>query len=208
MRIYLAMTFDGIDAKILALLQTNNRLTSEEIGRRIHLSSTAVAKRVKKLRESGLISGKSVFFTFALAQAEKFGCQLVLFDKDRGAEIFVRAVGGAYLSLKSGVSTACAPLKALELTPANLAFLGQLVRKLVSVDDRPLSVADESRIDAGLVAMRDLPREERSLSALRVFLGQRDPEGIGARLERWCKSGPLGWVLDADEDVINLEAFA
>ena len=52
------MTFDGIDAKILALLQTNNRLTSEEIGRRIHLSSTAVAKRVKKLRESGLIAAE------------------------------------------------------------------------------------------------------------------------------------------------------
>ena len=47
------MILDGIDAKILALLQTNNRLTSEEIGRRIYLSSTAVAKRVKKLRESG-----------------------------------------------------------------------------------------------------------------------------------------------------------
>ena len=153
-------------------------------------------------------SGKTVFITFALAQAEKFGCQLVLFDKDRGAEIFVRAVGGAYLSLKSGVPTGCAPLKALELTPANLAFLGQLVRKLVSVDGRPLSVADESRINSGLAAMCDLPREERSLSALRVFLGQRDPEGIGARLERWCKGGSLGWVLDADEDSISLDALA
>src|SRR5215204_6043565 len=52
----LAMTFDGIDAKILALLQTNNRLTSEQIGRRIHLSSTAVATRVNKQRDSGLIA--------------------------------------------------------------------------------------------------------------------------------------------------------
>ena len=68
--------------------------------------------------------------------------------------------------------------------------------------------ADESRIDAGLAAMCDLPREERSLSALRVFLGQRDPEGIGARLERWCKGGSLGWVLDADEDSISLDALA
>ena len=68
--------------------------------------------------------------------------------------------------------------------------------------------ADESRIDSGLAAMCDLPREERSLSALRVFLGQRDPEGIGARLERWCKGGSLGWVLDADEDSIGLDALA
>jgi type IV secretion system protein VirB4 len=46
------------------------------------------------------------------------------------------------------------------------------------------------------------------LSALRVFLGQRDPEGIGARLERWCRGGPLGWVLDGEEDTIGLEAPA
>jgi len=52
------MTLDGVDGKILALLQTNNRLTSEEIGRRIHLSSTAVAKRVKKLREGSLIAAE------------------------------------------------------------------------------------------------------------------------------------------------------
>ena len=33
-------------------------------------------------------SGKTVFITFTLAQAEKLGAQLVLFDKDRGAELF------------------------------------------------------------------------------------------------------------------------
>ena len=46
------------------------------------------------------------------------------------------------------------------------------------------------------------------MCALRVFLGQRDPEGIGARLERWCKGGSLGWVLDAEEDSISLDALA
>lgn len=153
-------------------------------------------------------SGKTAFLTFALAQAEKLKCQIVLFDKDRGAEIFVRAVGGTYLTLKSGVPTGCAPLKALELTPQNLAFLGALVRKLVTIDGRPLSVTDDQRIDTGLSALRDLPRQERSLSALRVFLGQRDPEGIGARLQRWCQGGALGWVLDADEDAIGLDALA
>ncbi|MCE4226360.1 VirB4 family type IV secretion/conjugal transfer ATPase [Methylobacterium sp. C25] len=151
-------------------------------------------------------SGKTVFIAFALAQAEKLGCQLVLFDKDRGAELAIRALGGTYLALRSGHPTGCAPLKRLELTPENLAFLGRLVRQLVSSEDRPLSTVDEGRIDAGLLALRDLPREERSFSALRVFLGQRDPEGIGARLERWCQGGPLGWVLDNDADAISLDA--
>ncbi|MBG0792151.1 VirB4 family type IV secretion/conjugal transfer ATPase [Methylocystis sp. H62] len=153
-------------------------------------------------------SGKTAFLTFALAQAEKLDCQLVLFDKDRGAELFIRAIGGSYLALKNGRPTGCAPLKSFDLTPSNLAFLGALVRKLVSVDGRPFSVADEQRIDNGLLALRDIPRHERSFSALRVFLGQRDMEGIGARLERWCKGGALGWVLDADEDAISIDSHA
>jgi type IV secretion system protein VirB4 len=153
-------------------------------------------------------SGKTVFLTFALAQAEKLGCQLVVFDKDRGAEIAIRALGGTYLTLQSGRPTGCAPLKRLDFTPANLAFLATLVRRLVAAEGRPLSATDESRIDAGLLALADLPREERCLSALRVFLGQRDPEGIGARLERWCRGGSLGWVLDGEDDTIGVEARA
>ena len=152
-------------------------------------------------------SGKTVFIGFTLAQAEKLGAQLVLFDKDRGAELAIRALGGTYLTLRSGISTGCAPLKRLELTPENLAFLGRLVRRLVASAGRPLSATDESRIDAGLLALRDLPPQERSFSALRVFLGQRDPDGIGARLERWCRGGALGWVLDNEQDRIATDAM-
>jgi len=152
-------------------------------------------------------SRKTVLQNFLLAQAEKLGCQRVMFDKDRGAEIFVRASGGTYLTLKNGgVSTGCAPLKALEPTPSNLAFLSELVRKLVTIEGKPLSVVDEQRIDSGLEAMRGLPKQERSLSALRAFLGQQDREGIGARLESGCRGGPLGWVLDAETDAIVVDA--
>jgi type IV secretion system protein VirB4 len=151
-------------------------------------------------------SGKTALLNTLLALSERHDPQIVLFDKDRGAEIFVRAVGGTYLALRNGVPTGCAPLKALDLTPENLVFLGALVRKLVASDGRPLGAVDEERIDVGLRSLAGLPRAERSLSALRVFLGQGDREGIGARLERWCRGGPLGWALDADEDAISLDA--
>ncbi|MEK8095410.1 VirB4 family type IV secretion/conjugal transfer ATPase [Methylocystis sp. IM3] len=153
-------------------------------------------------------SGKTVVQNFLLAQAERLGASYVFFDKDRGAEIFVRAAGGAYLTLRNGVPTGCAPLKALELTPVNLSFLGQLIRKLVTPDNRPLTVAEEQRIDSGLRALGRLRPHERSLGALRAFLGQQDPEGVGARLERWEQGGPLGWVLDGDADHIGLDSRA
>ena len=45
------MIHDRKDAQILALLQTNCRLTAEAIGEIIGLSSTAVTRRLKRLRE-------------------------------------------------------------------------------------------------------------------------------------------------------------
>ena len=30
--------------------------------------------------------------------------------------------------------------------------------------------------------------------------------GVGARLERWIRGGPLGWALDGDDDALSLDA--
>ncbi|MGE5564981.1 MAG: VirB4 family type IV secretion/conjugal transfer ATPase [Parcubacteria group bacterium] len=151
-------------------------------------------------------SGKTVVQNFMLAQLEKLGPQMVFIDKDRGAEIFVRACGGTYLTLRNGEPTGFAPFKALTFSAANRAFLGQLVRQLVGVAERPLSVQEERAIDDAIVALGPLAPEQRSLSALRTLLGQRDGGGVGARLEKWCQGGALGWVLDNDADAVGLEA--
>ncbi len=48
-------TMDDNDLKILRLVQGNARLTAETIGQDIGLSPAAVQKRLKKLRETGVI---------------------------------------------------------------------------------------------------------------------------------------------------------
>lgn len=48
---------DNYDRKILALLQEDARLSFSEIGRRIHLTSPAVAERVRRLEEAQVIDG-------------------------------------------------------------------------------------------------------------------------------------------------------
>lgn len=151
-------------------------------------------------------SGKTVVQNFMLAQLEKLGVQQVFIDKDRGAEIFVRACGGVYLSLKNGAPTGFAPLKALDYTPSNMVFLSQLIRKLVTPADRALTVQEERQIEDGIAALKPMAPAQRSLSALRALMGQRDAEGIGARLEKWTRGGSLGWVLDNDVDEISLDA--
>ena len=60
--------------------------------------------------------------TSLLAQARKFAPKIVYFDKDRGAEIFIRAIGGRYDVLRPGEPTGLNPLQ-LPDTAGNRAFL-------------------------------------------------------------------------------------
>lgn len=151
-------------------------------------------------------SGKTVVQNFMLAQLERFGAQQIFIDKDRGAEIFVRACGGTYLTLKPGEATGFAPLRALTDSPSDRAFLGALVRQLVRPAERTLTPPEEAAIDAGVAALLPLPAAQRSISALRALLGQRDAGGIGARLDRWRRGQALGWALDGEDDALSLDA--
>lgn len=49
------MRYDRIDARILEIVQKNNRLTSEVIGEMAGLSATACQRRLKRLRSEGII---------------------------------------------------------------------------------------------------------------------------------------------------------
>ncbi|WP_375784833.1 Lrp/AsnC family transcriptional regulator [Bradyrhizobium sp. Pha-3] len=49
------MLYDRIDARILEIVQKNNRLTSEIIGELAGLSATACQRRLKRLRSEGII---------------------------------------------------------------------------------------------------------------------------------------------------------
>ena len=151
-------------------------------------------------------SGKTVVQNFMLAQLEKFGAQQIFVDKDRGAEIFVRACGGTYLTLKNGRPTGFAPFKALEYNEGNKAFLATLLKRLVRRADRPLTVQEEGQITTAIDRLASLSPADRSLSAVRQLLGKGDPEGIGARLEKWTRQGAFGWVLDNDADALTLDA--
>ena len=67
-------------------------------------------------------SGKTVVLNFLLAQARKIRPRIVFFDKDRGAELFIRAIGGRYDVLRPGVPSGLNPLQ-LPDTPANRRFV-------------------------------------------------------------------------------------
>jgi len=147
-------------------------------------------------------SGKTVFIGFLVAMLERQGATQVVFDKDRGLEILVRALGGEYLPLANGRPTGFNPL---QLTPADghLEFLKAWLRMLVRrAPGQMPSVREQADLDQALRGTLALTPRARRLSRLIEFLDSTDPEGVYARLARWCEvsHGDYAWVFDNAED--------
>ncbi|MGA2549979.1 MAG: Lrp/AsnC family transcriptional regulator [Burkholderiaceae bacterium] len=51
------MDLDAYDKKLLAILQTDARISNQELAERIHLSPSSCLRRLRALEESGLIVG-------------------------------------------------------------------------------------------------------------------------------------------------------
>jgi type IV secretion system protein VirB4 len=151
-------------------------------------------------------SGKTVVLNFLLAQARKFDPRIVLFDKDRGAEIFIRAVGGRYETLRHGEPSGLNPL-ALPDTPANRAFVTEWLSRLVGVDGEKLSVDEQAQIADAVAANYDQSPEHRRLRHVAELLAgvrRPTPGDLASRLAPWIHEGPRAWLFDNAEDRLDL----
>lgn len=152
-------------------------------------------------------SGKTVVLNFLLAQAQKFEPRLVFFDKDRGAEIFIRAMNGRYDVLRPGVRTGFNPLQ-LPDTPANRRFLHQWTAKLLSAHGETLSADDMAVISDAVSANFEQATNLRRLRYFReLFVGARRPTAgdLAARLSAWVGDGDRAWLFDNENDHLDLD---
>lgn len=151
-------------------------------------------------------SGKTVFIGFLVAMLSRQGATQVIFDKDRGLEILVRALGGEYLPLRNGAATGFNPLQ-LPITATNVEFLKTWLRELSAAPEpsRHAKVVRESAdLEQALRGTLALEPEARRLSRLVEFLDPTDPEGLHARLARWCEvcGGEYAAVFDNPRDTV------
>jgi type IV secretion system protein VirB4 len=147
-------------------------------------------------------TGKTVLVGFLIAMLTKQGATQIVLDKDRGLEILVRALGGEYLPLRNGVPTGFNPLQ-LPPTPAHTQFLKTWLRSLAQPSGaRALTVREQADLDQALRGTLALELSRRRLSRLIEFLDSTDPEGLFARLSRWCGQGDEAWVFDNPEDLV------
>ncbi|MBY8605982.1 VirB4 family type IV secretion/conjugal transfer ATPase [Burkholderia arboris] len=149
-------------------------------------------------------AGKTVLELFLLAMAMKYGVMAVLFDKDRGAEIGVRAMGGQYTVFRHGEPTGMNPFQ-MDSNETTRSFWVRLVCKLVD-DGAPLSARDEFDISRAVHEVARMDRALRRLSMIRQLLPNIGDNSLHARLAKWCAGGRLGWVLDNPIDRLDLGA--
>lgn len=152
-------------------------------------------------------TGKTVIMTFLMAQAQRLKPRCFFFDKDRGAEIFVRAIGGSYAVLDPGKPSGFNPLQ-LPDTPANRAFLKSWLSHLLrSENAAELDAAEADIVSQAVDAnYRQAPELRRLRYLIELFSGheRESKTGLAARLGRWCLDGERAWLFDNEDDTLNL----
>jgi type IV secretion system protein VirB4 len=148
-------------------------------------------------------TGKTALINFLLSQVQKLkpSPTIFLFDKDRGAEIFVRACGGNYLALENGRPTGFNPF-CCEGNEANAQFLGDLVKVLAGKSS--YSSREEEDIFRAVENMLDTPMRLRNMTNFQKSLPNMGDDGLFARMRKWTSGNALGWVFDNPVDTIDL----
>ncbi|MEE4315820.1 MAG: VirB4 family type IV secretion/conjugal transfer ATPase, partial [Erythrobacter sp.] len=148
-------------------------------------------------------SGKTVVMNFLAAQAQKFKPRTILFDKDRGAELFIRGIGGRYDRIAPGQPTGFNPLS-LPDTPANRAFLRDWLAVLLKADGPEEFSTISAAVDATYAndpALRRLRHFKELLAGTR----RPEPGDLADRLAAWIGEGEHAWLFDNARDRLDLE---
>src|SRR3546814_6154177 len=139
-----------------------------------------------------------------LAQARKFNPRIVFFDKDRGGELFIRAIGGRYDVLRPGAPSGLNPLQ-LEDNAANRQFLIDWLALLAG----GASVEELAEIkDAVEANCAQPPHHRRLRHIVELFRGGHRPRpaDLLSRLRPWWGDGGDAWPLDNAVDATDLSA--
>jgi type IV secretion system protein VirB4 len=149
-------------------------------------------------------SGKTVVMNFLAAQAQKFAPRTILFDKDRGGELFVRGIGGRYDRIRAGEPTGFNPL-ALPDTATNRAFLRDWLGVLLKAEGPEELATIAAAVDAAYANDASL-RRLRHFRELLSGAKRPKPGDLADRLSAWIDEGEHGWLFDNAIDKLDLSA--
>lgn len=148
-------------------------------------------------------AGKTVLMNFLCAEAQKFRPRMFFFDKDRGAEIFIRAINGVYTVIDPGKKCNFNPLL-LDDNGENRTFLLEWLKVLVTSNGETLTAEDIKLLGQAIEGNFRLQKKDRRLSNIVPFLGMDGPGTLASRIAMWHGKGSYAKIFDNETDNIDL----
>lgn len=170
-------------------------------------------------------SGKTMLLSFLQICLQKYGTKesfdqnskskkltSIFLDKDRGAELNIRALGGRYCRFKHGEPTGWNPF-CLEPTSTNISFVTDLMELLCTLNGKPLTIREQNELSRSVTSVMQLEIQERRYGISRLIealnqsaeLEEQD-RSIAISLQKWSKDGEYGWIFDNRNDEFDISS--
>lgn len=152
--------------------------------------------------------GKTTTQTAMIGFLERFKPRIFALDKDRGMEIFIRAMGGTYFPIKAEIPTNIAPFQFPD-SPRTRDFLYSLVTTCGRDNQGNITADEEIQIKRAVDAIMALPFEQRRFSRLLENIPAADGNSLRTRLSLWCYAshGRYAWALDSENNSFDSSEF-
>ncbi|MDR6671239.1 conjugal transfer protein TrbE [Rhizobium sp. 1399] len=147
-------------------------------------------------------SGKSTLLALIAAQFRRYlDSQIFAFDKGRSMYPLTRAVGGDFYDVGASEDLAFCPLKDLD-TDADKAWASEWLETLIEMQGEKVTPDHRNAIAHQIDLMSK--SERRSISD---FVSGVQMKSIKDALRHYTVDGPMGHLLDAETDNLNLSTF-
>ncbi|WP_309770785.1 type IV secretion protein [Agrobacterium larrymoorei] len=144
-------------------------------------------------------SGKTLGTAFLVSQAQRLNVRTILFDKDNGFEMAVRAMGGRYAPVWMGQETGFNPMRA-EADARGAAWLTDWLTALTENDGGQLNPVQIQALNDAVQANTTADPRLQNFEQFRSQLRATDDEGdLYNRLGRWDVTGQFGWLFGGKE---------
>ena len=153
-------------------------------------------------------SGKTALVNFLTSQTRRLSPapDVIFFDKDRGADAFIHAMGGSYHILKPGQSHGFNPFEHIN-TQDERDWLNSFIQRMVKVDLEP---EQQTRLADACRRTAEASVELRNFSDFASLFKSADDEGAQFQmkdlLKQWHGDGDLAWLFDNERDTFDINA--
>lgn len=127
--------------------------------------------------------------------------RIFAFDKDRGMEAAIRALGGTYSAIHPDEMGGFNPSRAATDARGQEWLRGWTAARL----ERPATPQERRRIAEAVAANADAPEAERRFRHFAARFGSIDDnDPIALALDEWHSDGSRAWLFDAEDDQLDL----